>query len=113
MKCQQEIFRKTDENCKLFGIFNSIGVRVCYSMILLTCKYSEMANCMFFKARSAFSKWLCLSVTCLSHFDFLYGKTLPLSDIFLLSETKCRIFPDISSYFPTSVSERYIFTNDQ
>ena len=46
---------------------------------------------------------------------FLYGKTLPLflSDIFLLSETKCRIFPDIFSYFHTSVSERHFFTNDQ
>ena len=49
---------------------------------------------------------------------FLYGETLPqfLSDIFLLSEAKCWIFPDIFmifSYFHTSVSEQHIFTNDQ
>ena len=32
---------------------------------------------------------------------FLYGKTLPLflSDIFLLSETKCQIFPDICTWY--------------
>ena len=42
---------------------------------------------------------LCPSVAKNPKLHFLYGKTLPLflSDIFLQSETKCRIFPDIVS----------------
>ena len=40
-----------------------------------------------------------LCVAMIPKLHFLYGKTLPLflSDIFLLSETKCRIFLDIVS----------------
>ena len=55
-----------------------------------------------FKARSAFSKQLCLSssvhVSSVCH-TFLYGKSLPLflSDIFSQIFSKCRIFPDIVS----------------
>ena len=61
----------------------------------------------FFKARSAFSKQLCLCVLCpllLSVTLFIcMGKTyLFLSDIFSQIFFKCRIFPDI-------VSERDIF----
>ena len=49
---------------------------------------------LYFQGEEPFLNGCVLSVFC---HTFLYGKTLPLflSDIFMLSETKCRIFPDI------------------
>ena len=58
--------------------------------------------CVFLRRGAPFlNGYVCVSVrpcVCLSHFNFLYGKTLPLflRDIFSQIFSKCRIFPDIS-----------------
>ena len=114
--------KKTNSLINGVSVLNNGGGCMCLKQVVDVQQESSRKTCLlepkrpskwrsctrFFKARSAFSKQLCLSssVLCASvcHTFYLYGKSLPLflSDIFSQIFSKCRIFPDM-------VSERDIF----